>query len=191
MDQTNTKLRHKNVLRKGAAALVVIDMQEPFIRSVFEHEAFVKSVTKLVEGCKVLEVPIIGTTQYVSRMGDIIPDIRRALPRTPSHDKVVFDCCGSESFLAEVAATGATQILLCGLEAHICVSQTALGLIARGYQVHVAVDAIQSRTIENVNYGLEKMKQSGVLTSSCEMALYELMYSANSPHFKDILTIVK
>ncbi len=184
-------LKHPKILRSGAVALVVIDMQTPFVNSVFDPPIVKSKVIKLVNGCKMLNVPIIGTTQYANRMGDIIPELRHLLPSSPAHDKMEFDCCGSEPFLEAVSATGATQILLCGVETHICVCQTALGLLIRGYQVHVATDAVSSRSELDYKIGLDKMTESGVISSCVEMALYEILQAAGSPVFKEVLAIIK
>jgi nicotinamidase-related amidase len=175
----------------GAVALVVIDMQSPFVNSVFDSPMTKASVIELVNGCNLLNVPVIATTQYAMRMGDIIPELRHLVPASPAHDKMAFDCCASEPFLAALTATGAMQILLCGVEAHICVCQTAHGLLARGYQVHVAVDAVSSRSELDCKIGLDKMASSGVISSSVEMALYEIMREAGNPMFKQVLTLIK
>ena len=184
-------LRHPSILQKETTAVVVIDMQAPFVNAVCDTSVLIDNVADLAAGLNLLKVPIIGTTQYASRMGDIIPEIRRALPPTPAHDKMVFDCCGSASFLEALEKTGATQVLLCGVETHICVCQTAHGLLARGYQVHVVTDAVSSRNEANYRLGIDKMSASGVLQTSVEMALYELMYEAAGPVFKEILAIIK
>lgn len=184
-------LKHPSILRVGGAALIVIDMQAPFVNSVFDSPITKANVIKLVNGCNLLNVPIIGTTQYAMRMGDIIPELRHMLPASPAHDKMAFDCCASEQFLAAIGATGAGQILLCGVEAHICVCQTALGLLVRGYQVHVVTDAVSSRSELDCKIGFDKMTSSGVINSSVEMALYELLKAAGSPVFKEVLAIIK
>jgi nicotinamidase-related amidase len=184
-------LKHPNILHAGSTALVVIDMQAPFVNSVFDSPITKAKVINLVNGCNLLKAPIIGTTQYAMRMGDIIPELRHLLPASPAHDKMDFDCCSSEPFLAAVAATGAGQILLCGVEAHICVCQTALGLLVRGYQVHVATDAVSSRSELDYKIGIDKMTTAGVINSSVEMALYELLKAAGSPVFKEVLAIIK
>lgn len=184
-------LKHSTILDKGATALVVIDMQAPFVKSVFDSEHTVRQVVNLANGCNLLKVPILGTTQYSTRMGDVIPEVRHALPSTPAHDKMAFDCCGCESFVTALAATGARQILVCGVEAHICVCQTALGLVVRGYQVHVVADAVCSRSEIDCKLGVDKMMQAGVVVSSVEMALYELLQEAGSPVFKEVLALIK
>lgn len=191
MTEINTFSKHPRILQRGSAALIVIDMQPPLVRSIEDSEELLRNISILGEGCRILEVPIIGTTQYVDRLGEIVPEIRHFLPSSPPHDKLSFDCCGSKSFLDALEATKASQIMLCGLESHICVSQTAHGLLARGYQVHVITDAVASRKEENCRIGLAKMHHSGAISSSAEMALYELMGDANNRFFKQILNLVK
>ena len=159
-------LQHPSILQTGGTALVVIDMQAPFVNSVFDGSITRAKVIHLVKGCNLLKVPIIGTTQYAMRMGDIIPELRHMLPASPAHDKMEFNCCANEQFLSALSATGAGQILLCGVETHICVCQTALGLLMRGYQVHVAVDAVSSRSELDCKAGLEKMTSAGAIRSS-------------------------
>jgi len=171
--------------------LVVVDMQAPFLNAVTEGKQLATNVANLVIGCGILKVPAISTTQYASRMGDIVPEVRHALPPSPAHDKMVFDCCGSESFLKELGSIGAKQVLLCGVETHICVCQTALSLIARGYQVHIANNAVSSRHELDYKAGLKKMAGAGVQTSTVEMALYELLEDASNPSFKEVLALIK
>ena len=183
--------RHPNILQKGNVALVVVDMQVPFVNAVRSGKELTARVSSLAAGCCLLKVPIIGTTQYASRMGDIVPEVRHALPPHPAHDKMAFDCCGSETFLAELSSTGAQQVLLCGVEAHICICQTALGLIARGYQVHVVTDAVSSRAETDYATGIRKMVESGVHTCTVEMALYELLEDAGNPAFREVLALIK
>lgn len=182
---------HPGILQREASALVVIDMQEPFINSVFDGKRLVDRTLRLVTGCSLLKVPIIGTTQYAMRMGDIVPEIRHKLPVAPAHDKMAFDCCGSSSFLDELRSTGASQVILCGVECHICVCQTALGLVHRGYHVHLAADCVSSRSDMDIKLGIDKMLFSGVVISSLEMALYEMMGDAAHPAFRDVLALVK
>jgi nicotinamidase-related amidase len=182
---------HPEILRADSAALIVIDMQAPFVQSVQDSQLITENAANLVRGFQVLNIPVIGTTQYAMRMGDIIPEIRHALPPTPAHNKMVFDCCGAASFNAAVAQTGANQILICGVETHICVCQTALGLVAQGYQVHIAADATSSRSNSDCKIGLEKMYRAGVVPSSVEMALYEMVQEAGSLQFKQILELIK
>lgn len=166
-------------------------MQAPFVNAVRGGKEITARVSNLAAGCGLLKIPIIGTTQYAARMGDIIPEVRHALSPHPAHDKMAFDCCGSETFVAELASTAAQQVLICGVEAHICICQTAHGLITRGYQVHVVIDAVSSRSEMDYATGVRKMVEAGVHTCTVEMALYELMEDAANPAFKEVLALIK
>jgi nicotinamidase-related amidase len=146
----------------------------------------------LIQGANILRVPVFGTTQNMQRLGGVVPEIKELLPTfMPPFDKMEFSCYRSVPIVSELQRSGRKQILLCGVEAHICVSQTAHDLTAAGYQVHVVADAVSSRVELNWRLGLDKMRQGGVLLSSAELALYEMMGEAGTPDFKEILKIVK
>ena len=181
---------HPRLLRADNAILVVVDMQEPFLRSLFERERVLHNVCMLLEGARVLEAPVIATTQYGERMGDVIPEIRDRLGDAPVLDKMAFSCWG-EPFRQELRRHHRNQVLLCGVEAHICVSQTAHDLMAAGYEVHLVEEAVSSRTESNARLGFEKMHQSGVVPASVESALYEMLRCAGTPAFREILKIIK
>ncbi len=183
---------HPNLLHQDNAQLIVIDMQEPFLRNIFEQERVIANVSALIQGATVLRLPIVSTTQYAERMGGVAPDIQKLLP--PLHspfDKLTFSSYASPAFVSEVQRAGRKQVVLCGVESHICVCQTALEMTAAGFQVHVAVDAVSSRTEANWRLGIDKMRQGGVLMSSVESALYEMLHEAGTPEFRDILKIIK
>lgn len=183
---------HPNLLHIDNTLLVVIDVQEPFLRNVCEAEQVVRNVRMLMQGANALRVPIIATTQYAEKMGDLVPEIKRLLPPLmPPFDKLSFSCCESPACASEIQRSGRKQVLLCGVETHICVSQTAHDLLGAGFQVHVAADAVSSRTEANRRIGLEKMRQSGILMSSVEMALFELLHEAGTPEFKEVHRIIK
>jgi len=184
--------QHPHILNAQTTVLVVVDMQEPFFNPIFEKERLLNNVRMLMEGAGILGVPVIITTQYASRMGGVLPEIQELLPAPqPALDKLCFSCYADPVFAAEIARLDRHQVLLCGIETHICVSQTAHGLLAAGYQAHVAVDAVSSRTEENWRLGLEKMRQSGVILASVESALYEMMQEAGTPPFRQMLQLVK
>ncbi len=185
--------RHPHILRREDALLVVVDMQEPFLRGIHDRERLVGNVRLLVEAAAVMRVPVIPTVQYAERMGGVVPEIAQALGDTVGVplDKMCFSCAGAAGFLESVASSGRRQILLCGVETHICVSQTALDLAALGYQVHVAADAVSARSLEKHKLGMERMRDSGVLPCAAEAAVYELLRQAGTPEFKAILALVK
>ena len=137
--------RHPNILDPKRTALVVIDMQQPFLNVMHDRERLVANVRLLVQSAVTLGVPVIPTTQYAERMGEVIPEItqpHRDFAVARSIDKLCFSCVGADGFLEHFAASERRQSLLCGVETHICVSQTALDLTHQGYQVHVDDDAV-------------------------------------------------
>ena len=189
---------HPNLLERDNTVLVVVDVQEPFRKSVFERDRVITNVIKLVEAAKVLGLPVIATLQNRARMGDLIPEVASVLPGStgegvlhPPIDKMTFSCCGVEAFRAAVERIERNTVLLCGVETHICVNQTAHDLAALGYRVHVAADAVSSRRESDWQIGLEKMRQSGVIVTSTEAAIFELLKDAAAPEFKAILELVK
>ncbi len=185
--------RHPNILRREQLALVVIDMQEPFLSVMHERERLTANVRLLAEAAMTLGVPIVPTTQYAERMGDVVPEIAQFFRSSDGRplDKMCFSCVGADGFSESLASLGRRQVLLCGVETHICVSQTALDLRQQGCQVHVAADAVSSRTLEKHKLGMERMRDSGVLPCAAEAAVYELMQEAGTPEFKAILKLVK
>lgn len=185
--------RHPNILDPKQAVLVVIDMQEPFLTVMHERERLLANVCLLAQSAVTLGLPILPTTQYAERMGEVIPEITQLYcdAASASVDKLCFSCAGADGFLDRLAASGRRQVLLCGVETHICVSQTALDLTHLGYQVHAAADAVSSRTLEKHKLGMERMRDSGVLPCAAEAAVYELLREAGTPAFKSLLPFIK
>lgn len=186
--------RHPHILDPKQTVLVVIDMQEPFLAVMHDRMRLTANVRLLVEAAYHLHIPMIPTTQYAGRMGDVVPEITqlyRDFAVSASVDKLCFSCAGANSFLTGLESSGRRQVLLCGLETHICVSQTALDLVHQGYQVHVAADAVSSRTLEKHKLGMERMRDSGVLPCAAEAAVYELLQEAGTPAFKSLLPFIK
>ena len=184
--------RHTDLLHQDNALLIVVDMQEPFLRNIWERERVIAQTILLIEAAKTLRLPIVPTLQYADRMGDIIPEIARAIPRgyTP-FDKLTFSAMANEAIASEIHRSGRKQVILCGIETHICIHQTAHDLLAHGIQVHIAADAVSSRTECNWQTGLRRMENSGALISSTEMAIYELLVEAGNHDFREIQKHVK
>ena len=186
--------RHPHILRREDTLLVVVDMQEPFLRQIHDRDRLIENVRLLVQSANVLGLPVLPTTQYADRMGGVLPEIAAVLPvhhALEPLDKMSFSCAGQPDFVHAVRASRRHQLLLCGVETHICVSQTALDLTANGFQVHVAADAVSSRTLEKHKLGMERLRDSGVLPCAAEAAVYELLREAGSPEFKTLLKLVK
>lgn len=179
-------------LSRGHAALAVIDMQEGF-RSVIADFAEVASrIATAIQGARLLNVPVIVTEQYPQGLKRTAGEIVAALPpELAAIEKTCFSSCGAEDFVSALVSKNIKQVLVCGIEAHICVLQTSLDLIERGFEVHLLVDCITSRNPENKQAALARLTQAGAVQSTLEMALFELMRTADSPQFKAIQKLVK
>jgi nicotinamidase-related amidase len=174
-------------------ALIVIDIQEKLLPPIFHKEELVRNSKLLVRAADVLKLPTVMSTQYAKGLGRTVPEIASLLPETEAIDKDQFSCFGSEAFctLLKRLPGKRNTLLLCGMESHICVTQTALSALREGYLVHVASDAVSSRTEWNWKIGLERMRTAGAVISSTEMMIYELMRSLSSPAFKQMLPHLK
>ena len=174
-------------------ALVVVDIQEKLLPPIFNKDTMVKNSQLLIRLAKILSIPVMVTTQYVKGLGGTVPEIASLLPDVKSIDKMEFGCFGSDMFRSGLKSLPGSRntVLLCGMEAHICVMQTALGALNDGYLVHVASDAIGSRTESNWRIGLDRMRAAGAVISSTEMMMYELLRCSGTPQFKELLPYLK
>jgi nicotinamidase-related amidase len=174
-------------------ALIVVDIQEKLLPTIFQKERLVRNSKLLVRASAVLNIPAIVSTQYAKGLGKTVPEVASLLPETKAIDKDRFSCFGSEVFctLLKRLPGNRNTLLVCGMESHICVAQTALAALREGYLVHVASDAVSSRTEWNWKIGLERMRAAGAVISSTEMMIYELMRSSSSPAFKELLPHLK
>jgi nicotinamidase-related amidase len=174
-------------------ALIVVDMQEKLLPPIWEKERLVKNVQLLIRLAGILKIPALVSTQYAKGLGNTVPDIASLLPATPPIDKLMFSCFGSDIFCSMLKRLPGqrTTALLCGMETHICVMQTALGALREGYLVHVASDAVSSRTELNWRIGLDRMRAAGTILSSTEMMMYELLRSSGAPAFRELLPYLK
>jgi nicotinamidase-related amidase len=174
-------------------ALVVIDIQEKLVPPIFQKAQLIKNSQLLIRLAGILKLPAVMTTQYARGLGDTVPEIASLLPDTEAIDKQMFSCFGSDAFcsLLKRLPGNRNTVLLCGMESHICVTQTALGALREGYLVHVASDAVSSRTEWNWKIGLERMRAAGAVISSTEMIIYELLRSSGAPAFKALLPYLK
>jgi nicotinamidase-related amidase len=180
-------------LQAQQCALVVVDIQERLLPPIFEKDRLIRNSQLLIRLANVLKMPVLATTQYVKGLGPIVPEIASLLPPTPAINKMEFGCFGSNEFCAAAKSLPGNRsaLLLCGMESHICVTQTALGALHEGYLVHVASDAVSSRTEWNWKIGLRRMEAAGAVISSTEMMLYELMRASGTAVFKEMLQYLK
>jgi nicotinamidase-related amidase len=178
-------------LERERTVLVVVDVQEAFRPAVFDFERIVRNVAILVQGARALDVPILITEQYPKGLGRTVPEVSRHLDGIEPIEKLCFSAAEAGEFSELLSESGREQVLLGGLESHVCVNQTADDLLRAGSEVHVAQDAVSSRTEENLNLGLRKMERAGAVITSVETALFELLRAAGTPEFKEIQKLVK
>jgi nicotinamidase-related amidase len=179
-------------LEAQRCALLVIDIQEKLLPPIYEKERLLRNSQLLIRLANILSLPLMATTQYVKGLGQIVPEIAALLPGVTAVDKLEFGCFGNGEFCSNVARMhGRDTLLLCGMETHICVLQTALGGLNQGHRVHVAADAVSSRTELNWKLGLGRMRDAGAVISSTEMIIYELLGKSGSPQFKEMLKYLK
>jgi nicotinamidase-related amidase len=179
------------MLQVKNSALLVIDVQGKLAQMMYEQEQLFGNLQKMVRGAQVLGLPIIVTEQNPEGLGPTIPELAQFLTDTPLISKMSFSCCGNSEFMQAVKALGRQQLLMTGIETHICVYQTTRELLEQGYEVEVVTDAVSSRTLANKAIGLQRMQEAGARMTSSEMALYELLQVAEGPQFKEILKLVK
>ena len=180
-------------LAADQCALLVIDIQQKLLPPIHEKERLLKNSQLLVRLAKILKLPVLVTTQYEKGLGKTVPDIASLLPDQAIYDKQEFSCFANEAFRSAAHALPQQRktLLLCGMETHICVLQTALGALAQDYVVHVSADAVGSRSELNWNIGLERMRNAGAVISSTETMLYELLRGSGGAEFKELLPYLK
>ncbi|MFH0725430.1 MAG: hydrolase [Pseudomonadota bacterium] len=179
------------MLTPDKTGLVVIDVQGKLAQVMHNREFLFENLKKLIKGVRVLKIPILWLEQNPAGLGPTLPEIAGLMPDITPISKMSFSACGNPAFMQSLEAADRAQLLLVGIEAHICVYQTAIDLLKRSYEVQVVADAVSSRTVENREVALMKMRDSGVGLTSVEMALFELLGVAEGRQFKEIAKIVK
>jgi len=185
---SNKHKAQSSLIEKEDSMLVIIDMQERLFPVMAEKEALADQVMKLVRFSKIVGIPVIVTEQ--EKLGSTLPEIKGELTSAAPVPKLDFNCFGCEAFVKRVQELDKRTLILCGIEAHICVAQTAL-YAASDYEVHVIADAIASRSPENRRVALERMSRRGITITSTEMVIYELLKRAGTNTFKEVLKLVK
>ena len=173
------------------AVLLVIDFQEKLMPAIARHEEILERAVMLIRGMRVLGVPVMLTQQYTKGLGATLPEICEAAGSTDYFEKRDFSCCGAGELMAALEATGRKQVIVIGVEAHVCVLQTCLDLIDAGYQVMLAVDCTGSRKESDKNTGIQRATMEGVSVTTAESLLFELTKSSTHPSFKEISALVK
>lgn len=173
------------------SALVVVDIQGKLAELMHDKETLFKNAEILVRSAKILEIPILWCEQVPKALGPTIPQIADLLTDCEPIDKAEFSCCANENFKTKLAALNRKQIILTGIETHVCIYQTAMDLLAEGYQVDIAADAVSSRTKANKKTALRRLAAEGANITSTEMALFELLRTAQHPNFRQIANLIK
>lgn len=182
---------HPNVLSADEAFLVVIDVQERFRSLQKDFGRMVAGSVRLVQTFRLLELPILVTEQYPKGLGHTVRELRDVLGGSQALTKTCFSSCGSEEFSNRLRDLGRRQALVCGIETHVCVSQTVHDLLQNGFAVQVAVDAVESRHASDRETALRKMERSGAILTTSEAAAFELLSDAKHPKFKDVQALFK
>jgi nicotinamidase-related amidase len=174
-------------LQPDRTTLIVVDVQEGFRKAIPDFDRVAKATATLIEGAEVLGVPIVVTEQYPKGLGETAPEVAEHLPEgSEPLEKVRFSAAEAEGF----SLGGRDQALVCGIESHVCVSQTTIDLLEAGVEVQVPLDGVGSRTEENKRVGLQKMERAGAILTSVEAALFELLGGAGTDEFKRIQKLI-
>lgn len=178
-------------LAKDRVCLVVIDLQERFRNLIQGMTDVQRGCSRLARFCAKLDLPILVTEHYPQRLGETMGELREAVPDFQPLQKITFSCDGDAGFTAALNATGRDQVVLCGIETHVCVYQTARDLLARGLQVAVAADAVSSQSARDREIALQRMRDLGTQIMSVEMILFEILREARTPDFKLVADILR
>jgi len=173
------------------SVLVVVDMQEKLIPKIFDQHTVISNIVTLIKSAKILNIPIIITEQYPKGLGPTIPEIKDLIVPWQPIGKTCFSCFGSNDFSKQLKGLGKNNLILCGIESHVCIMQTALDGLKANYSVFFVKDSISSRTKNNKETGFERMTQAGAIPVSTEMIVFELLREAGTDKFKQIASMIK
>lgn len=179
------------MLSRDRSALLVVDIQERLWPVMRDRQRLVDRVVILMKGCGLLKIPIFVTEQYPKGLGTTVAPVKEALGGLEPLVKMTFSCCGLTELADNLKEKGIKQIVVVGIESHVCVLQTALDLLSLGFQVHVPRDAVTSRHEEDERTALQRMAREGVVITTVEMVLFELLRTAEAPEFKQVSRFIK
>ena len=176
---------------RSKSGLLVVDVQERLLPAMFEKERVLQNLLRLVQGAAVLRVPTFVTEQYPKGLGPTVSELSALLAGTPTVEKLTFSAWGVPGLPEALRERAVSDVVLCGLEAHVCVAQTCLDLLDAGLRLFVVADAVSSRTAENWRIGVERMRDAGAVIVSTEMILFELLGRAGTEEFKQVQRLIK
>ena len=180
-----------SLLSADSTGLVLLDVQEKLMQVMGRKEKVTENILKLLHLSKLYNLPIILTEQYPKWLGSTLPEIKEVLSSYDPIEKLHFNCCDVDAFNEHMASKGLKNIVMTGVESHICIFQTCVSILEKGHQVHVPQDAVDSRTDENWRVGLDLMKKAGALVTSTETIFYQILKEAGTKEFKKMLKIIK
>lgn len=181
----------KFFLDKDKAVLVIVDIQERLADVMSERQRVVDNCLHLIEICRLFHIPVFLNEQYPKGLGPTVKEIKKALSPYEPIEKMTFSCCGQPDFLGKLASVNRKKVILCGMETHVCVLQTCIGILKGGYNVHVVKDAICSRTTDNFKTAIEFMRDAGAVITSTETVLFQLLEKAGTEEFKIMAKRIK
>jgi nicotinamidase-related amidase len=184
-------IRHSTILKREETALLIIDIQEKIFRVMLNPEIVIQNTIKLIEGFKILDSPIFATEQYPKGLGETETRIKEALKNVVPIQKMTFSCYGAGDLFEILNYRKIKRVVVAGIESHVCVQQTALDLLANDFQVSLAADACSSRKEVDYSMALERMRKAGVIVTTTEAILFELLNVCGTEEFKKISKIVK
>ena len=186
------RMRHEQLLNTEKCLLLIVDIQEKFAPHIHEMDRVIERSRILIEAAGLLGVPVFVSQQYPKGLGQTVGPLREALDgRSRKFDKVTFSCCLDEALGRALQESGRNQVLLAGIETHVCVAQTALDLLAAGKRPYVAVDAVSARRRLDHDVALDRLKAAGATLTTAEAAILELTRTAQHPAFKTISNLIK
>lgn len=180
-------------LDRNKAVLMVIDVQEKLCAAMDEKvlHKLTKNISILLDAANELKLPVLVTEQYIKGLGATLPELREKASAALCFEKMTFSCCGSSEFIEKLRATGRTQIIVTGMEAHVCVQQTVIELRDAGFEVHLVKDAVMSRSKQNWQTAIEALTLTGAVPTSTEAALFQLLKVAGTEEFKKLSKLVR
>lgn len=180
-------------MRTEESVLVVVDVQGKLASCMHEHEEFFKKLEIIVQAVRALDIPILAVEQIPEKLGPTIDAVKKHLaePEAPIIAKSTFSALGNAEFVQALASFKRKKVLLCGIESHICVYQTAVDLMRAGFELHVVSDAVASRDVRNKSLALQNLREKGANITAIEMLLFELMEGAHHPAFRTVQGLIK
>ena len=181
----------KNILARNNTALIVVDIQEKFLPVIKNLDEVIENTIKLIKSFQIMKIPIIVTEQYSKGLGKTVEKIRKELKDYKPIEKITFNCFDNTNFSNILKNKKIKNLVICGIESHVCVTQTLLAALSGGYTVYLVKDAVSSRKESDYRIAIERAKQEGAFVTSIEMIVFQLLKKAGTREFKEVLKVIK